>query len=228
MLATTLKPLLAIAAAASDPERPSAVRALLAPLADAGGTIERRRLEGAVAALERVDRRAASALGVRIGTMDLFHPGLLKPEPVRWRLALAAIWDEAMMPPCPPAGAVSVNTPDTPAVTDAYYRAGFRTLGPQMLRIDMVERLARIAHDARPQTKGGRTPFVPEPALAVSLGLQPASFAQLMLAFGFHPAGAGGTPGWVWRGPRVARPRVEPPRPGNAFGALAALRAANG
>ena len=95
-----------------------------------------------------------------------------------------------------------------------------------MLRVDMVERLARLAHDARPEGKGGRAPFAPDPALPVSLGLTPESFARLMQILGFRPA----PDGWVWRGRRPAPAPVAPPppRPGNAFGALAALRAGHG
>ena len=221
-----LRPLSAIAQAATDPARASRLRALLAPLVEAGGTIERLPIAGTVDALDREDRRAATLLGLRIGTMDVFHPGLLKPEPMRWRLALAAIRDGADMPACPPAGAVALPTPEDRATDAAFHRAGFRPLGAQMLRVDMVERLARLAHDARPEGKGGRAPFAPDPALPVSLGLTPESFARLMQILGFRPA----PDGWVWRGRRPAPAPVAPPppRPGNAFGALAALRAGHG
>ena len=95
-----------------------------------------------------------------------------------------------------------------------------------MLRLDLVERLARLAHDARE----GRSAFAPDPSLATSLGLRPASFAQLMLALGFRPSDAGDAhphPNWVWRGPRRVAPPA-PPRRDNAFAALAALRTAGG
>ena len=100
--------------------------------------------------------------------------------------------------------------------------AGFRPLGAQMLRVDQVERLARNAHD----TRSGRTAFAPDAALATSLGLMPPSFAQLMLALGFRTADQG----WVWKGKRADDPKSRrkkkpaKPHPGNAFGALAALR----
>ena len=96
--------------------------------------------------------------------------------------------------------------------------AGFRPLGAQMLRVDQVERLARNAHDART----GRSAFAPDAGLATSLGLMPASFAQLMLALGFRAADRG----WVWKGKRSGPPEKKPAkaRPGNAFGALAGLR----
>ncbi|MDB5684545.1 MAG: helicase, partial [Sphingomonas bacterium] len=215
----------AIAAAARDKAQPPPLRALLAPLAEAGGVIDRRGLETTVVALDRAMRQQAAKLGVKIGTLDLFVPALLKPEPMRWRLALAAAQEDGVMPDLPPAGAQVVSAPAARAACEAHARAGFRPLGAQMLRIDLVERLARLAHDKRE----GRTAFAPDPALATSLGLRPASFAQLMLALGFRQvdSGAHPHPNWVWRGPRRAAPAAAPRRD-NAFAALAALRSADG
>jgi ATP-dependent RNA helicase SUPV3L1/SUV3 len=126
------------------------------------------------------------------------------------------------MPALPPIGAVSAPTPADPATSHAFAIAGFRPLGAQMLRVDQVERLAQNAHDKR----SGRAAFAPDAGLATSLGLMPASFAQLMLALGFRTA----EEGWVWKGKRAGsqaesrRRKPDRPRPGNAFGALAALR----
>ena len=126
------------------------------------------------------------------------------------------------MPELPVPGAVSMATPADRDACEAMVRAGFRALGAQMLRVDLVERLARFAHDART----GRTPFTPDPGLATSLGLRHASFAQLMLALGFRaaaPAQEGNdADSWIWKGKREPR-KERPHRPGNAFGALADL-----
>jgi len=221
-VARHLGPLADIVAGARDPKQPAAVRALLAPLGEAGGVLARGALEDVLAALDREQRVPISKLGVRIGTLDIFVPALIKPEPARWRVALAAAQDNMVMPSLPPIGAVSTPTPRDAATCQAFVTAGFRPLGAQMLRVDQVERLARNAHD----TRSGRTAFAPDAALATSLGLMPASFAQLMLALGFRTA----EQGWVWKGKRASeRPekhkkKPEKPRPGNAFGALAALR----
>jgi ATP-dependent RNA helicase SUPV3L1/SUV3 len=106
--------------------------------------------------------------------------------------------------------------------------AGFRPLGNQAVRVDLVERIARGAHDARQ----GRRPFAPDPALATSVGLEPATTARLMAELGFHPVRAEGEvaengvvgPRWVWRG--RPSPKVAPvaPGPDNAFAALAEWR----
>jgi len=216
-----------IAEAARDPGRPPPLRALLAPLADAGGMLGRRALEDVVTALDRPMRQAAAKLGVKLGTLDLFVPALLKPEAMRWRAALSTARENGVMPELPPPGASVVATPADPATCEAQARAGFRPLGAQMLRIDLAERLAQLAHEKRE----GRGAFAPDPALATSLGLRPASFAQLMLALGFRPAEpseAHPHPNWVWRGPRRPPVASPPTRRDNAFAALAALRSADG
>ena len=235
-----LKPVAALAAAARDPAVPALARALYAPLADAGGIAARRDLDTAVAGLDRPMRQHAAKIGVKLGTLDIYCPVLLKPEAARWRLALIAANEGAAMPELPAPGAAACPTPADPVRFEAAVRAGYRPLGAQMLRIDLAERLARIAHESRGGQDGGgnggsrengRAPFTPDPSLATSLGLRPPSFAQLMLALGFRPADAaddGRTgPRWVWRGPQRAR-RREAARPGNAFAALAGWRTADG
>ncbi|TVV70218.1 helicase-related protein [Sphingomonas solaris] len=223
-IARQLPALVTLAAAAQDAAQPGALRALCAPLADAGGVLARAPVEAVVAAVDRPLRPAAAKLGIKLGTLDIYVPALLRPEPVRWRLALAAAYHDGVMRVPPPAGAVVVTTPDDRDGYHAFAFAGFRPLGGQMLRVDLVERLARIAHDTRGQAKGGRVPFAPDPALATSLGLRPASFAQLMLALGFRPAEPEAERArWVWRGaprPERVHPPVRPVRE-NAFAVLA-------
>jgi ATP-dependent RNA helicase SUPV3L1/SUV3 len=87
------------------------------------------------------------------------------------------------------------------------------------VRIDLVERIARATHDAR----DGRGPFAPDPALATSIGLEPATLDRLMGDLGSARSAL----------PPRAMPPLDlagpscPPRParcgtpGNAFAALA-------
>jgi ATP-dependent RNA helicase SUPV3L1/SUV3 len=172
-IARQLGTLAAISAAARDPAQPPALRALLAPLAEAGGSIDRRAADGALTGLDRPLRQAATKLGVKIGALDIYAPALLKPEPMRGRIALAAAQEEVAMPELPPMGAVSLPTPAATREFEAFSRAGYRPLGAQMLRIDLAERLARIAHEGRSGNGDGRTGFAPDPTLATSLGLRP-------------------------------------------------------
>ena len=105
---------------------------------------------------------------------------------------------------------------------------GFRPLGNQAVRVDLAERIARAAHEAR----AGRKPFAPDPALAISIGVTPETLARLMAALGFRMAPAreepaqAGAPRWVWRG--LTRAKVAPPPRDNAFAALAGLRSTHG
>jgi ATP-dependent RNA helicase SUPV3L1/SUV3 len=202
--------------AAQDPGASAAMRSVLAMLVDEGGVISRGEVAKALSALEREQRRSISRLGVRIGALDMFMPDVLKPEAMRWRTALRAAASGAPMPELPPHSSVVLETPsDERRLLLA--RLGFRPLGPQMLRVDMVERLARHAHEAR----AGKQETVLDQPLATSLGLQPPSIARLMKELGFRPVE--GDAGWIWRG----RGRPQPERkhdPRHAFAALAELR----
>jgi ATP-dependent RNA helicase SUPV3L1/SUV3 len=185
-------------------------------LVDEGGIVAREAVHKAVAALDRDQRRAIAKLKVRIGALDLFMPDVLKPEARRWRTALRAAAAGEPMPALPPESSVVLPTPDN-GERLLLTRLGFRALGPQMLRVDLVERLARHAHEAR----AGKQAAVIDDALVTSLGLQPPAVARLMKELGFRPGEGEGA--WIWRG--RGRPRPERRAdPSHAFAALAELR----
>jgi ATP-dependent RNA helicase SUPV3L1/SUV3 len=117
------------------------------------------------------------------------------------------------MPNLPPAGAV--------LLTGGPPQPGFRRIGRQQVRLDMVERIARAAHEARE----GKRPFVPDPSLATSVGLEPATLTRLMLSLGFRalPAEAGVAPAWRWQGRRRRKEEHAPVNPNSPFAALAGL-----
>jgi ATP-dependent RNA helicase SUPV3L1/SUV3 len=215
---TSLAPLRRAGAAAQDSASPPAVRAILALLVDEGGIVAREAVAKALASVEREQRKLITRLGVRIGALDLFMPDVLKPEARRWRTALKAAAGGAPMPALPPESVVVLPSPpgDGRALLQ---RLGFRPLGPQMLRVDLVERLARHAHEAR----GGEGRPVVDQALATSLGLQPQAVAKLMRDLGFRAADDDGA--WVWRGPNRPRRRGGgQEQPSHAFAALAGLK----
>ena len=210
-----LAPLRAAGRAAQDSAAPAAVRALLAMLVDEGGIVAREAVAGALAALDRDQRRAVTRLGIRIGALDLFMPAVLKPEAMRWRAALRAAASGDSMPDLPPESSVVLPTPpDLSLLT----RLGFRAAGPQMIRVDMAERIAARAHEARAARKGEAI----DAALVTSLGLQPAAVAKLMRDIGFHPNGE--VAGWIWRGRERRRQPRTPQKETHAFAALAALK----
>ncbi|NJC34234.1 ATP-dependent RNA helicase SUPV3L1/SUV3 [Sphingomonas jejuensis] len=192
-----LRPLQALAAAL--PAAPVAARAMLAALAEAGGIVDRRHMATVLPQLDGDARRETRRLGITIGALDLFMPALLKPEAVRWRTALMAARAGTVMPVLPPAASV-VAEGDGDATAPTLIAAGFRLLGDQALRVDMAERIARAAHDAR----DGRKAFVPDPALTTSIGLRADAIGRLMRAIGFRAGGEAGS--WAWQGRRPAKP----------------------
>jgi ATP-dependent RNA helicase SUPV3L1/SUV3 len=201
--------LAALAALTRDADAGPALRAAAAALLEAGGIAPRRLLGRQVEALDPVARKRLRAAGTVIGTLDLYDLRLLKPAAAEWRRVLLGVRGQTLDERAPvgatvlPRGAPGAELPH-----------GFRPLGAQAVRVDLVERIARAAHDART----GRKPFVPDPALATSIGLTPETFARLMAQLGFK--GLRGK--WVWQGLPPPAP-VKRAEPGNAFGALAEL-----
>ncbi|PKP89885.1 MAG: helicase [Alphaproteobacteria bacterium HGW-Alphaproteobacteria-16] len=213
-IAADLPDLVALDALASAADAGPRTRALAGLLVEAGGMTPRRSVGALIEALDAQDRKRLRKAGVTIGTLDIFAHGLLKPRAAAARRTLLALDD------APPEGATVL--PRT--ATGAALTHGFRPIGAQAVRIDLVERLARAAHDARPKDKGGRTPFAPDPALAVSMGLTPDTLSRLMAQLGFRSvrAPAGQPPRWAWKGLTPLAPVKAPPRD-NAFSALAEL-----
>ena len=133
--------------AAGDLFTPPRVRALLAALTDNSGTIARAAVEDQLNALTPEERPQLRKLGFTIGSLDIFHPLLLKPEAVRWRAALIAAQQGSPVPALPPHGAVLQKNGHQAGLAVA----GFRRCASGWLRIDMAEKLARQAHAARMQ-----------------------------------------------------------------------------
>ncbi|URW75631.1 helicase [Sphingomonas donggukensis] len=193
---------------ARDRTAPPPLRATATALGAAGGLADRAHIPD-VEAIDAPARRTLRQHGITVGTLDLFDPRLLKPAAARWRAALLAARGVATT--LPPEGATIL---DGGAPT-----AGFRRIAGQQVRVDLVERIARAAHDARQ----GRNPFAPDPALATSIGVRAETLAKLMARLGFVPA-KGDVPRWIWRGrPKLVSPRIVAPARDNAFAALAGI-----
>lgn len=204
-----------LAALARDPAASGSLRAVAAALTEVGGIAPRDGFDAMLAPLTGDDRRRLRKAGVTIGSLDLFDPRLFRPASARWRAALLASRDGHAIEALAPTGATVL-----PAGQGAW---GYRRFGPQAVRVDLIERLAQAAHDARK----GNAPFAPDPALAVSMGLKPETIARLMAQLGFRPsASEGQVAQWRWA-PARRRAPVPAPRPvagpGNAFAALADL-----
>ncbi|MET0179749.1 MAG: helicase-related protein, partial [Novosphingobium sp.] len=221
-IASVLAPLRALEQAGSASGSGPALRALALRLVEGGGIVAR-----AGAGLDGLDpeqRERLRQLGVRAGALDLFVPTLLRPAPLALWAQLARA---AGLPAPPPAAAMP------PVLAAPGLHAGYRRVGREQLRVDMADKLVRVAHGAR--RAAPRRRFALDPALARSMGLTTAGFAALLHGAGFRAVSPrplrDGQPGppapplWEWRPPRPPA-HGEPPRGstlGGGEGAFAAL-----
>ena len=217
-----LQPLARLEAAATDPAAGPELRALLIRLVEAGGLLDR--AESTLDRLDPAQRAMLRKLGVRVGALDLFVPAMLKPAALgAWSTAHAVRGGN--MIPHPPGMPVVLPLSGKTAPPP-----GYRALGKQALRIDLAEKLLHAAHGLR--TSAGKAPFVIDPAMAVSMGLATAAYAQLLRLAGFQPVmprplpkGAFGPSAplkWRWR-PSRRQVKAQQPAPPPATGAFAAL-----
>lgn len=180
MKAKHLEGLVKIDALANQPETPAAVRALFAQIVDAGGILSRREIDQAIRALDNDMRGHARRAGLVFGALDIFHHALMKPGAVLWRTALFAAFDAQPMIERTPDNAVHLKQ-DAFAEADNASRLGFRKIAGEYIRVDMVERLIKQAHESR--QKGAI--FAVDPALATSLGLSQSCHEALLDLAGF-------------------------------------------
>ncbi len=210
-------PLLTMQRDARQPNTPAPLRALYAQLAECGGVLDRAHAEVTLSALNPDHRRHLRRQGVVLGSMDVFHAAALKPAAAHLRVALEHARSGRVMSALPMPGLGLIDQPSAGLAASAQI-AGYRPFGSQMLRVDLVERIARAAHDARGK---GRS-FVPDHVVATSLGIGTATYARIMQAIGFHAVSGGEQNQWRWAG----RPRSSAPsrRVNAAFAALEALK----
>ncbi|QIL01630.1 helicase [Sphingomonas sinipercae] len=207
-----LHPLTALAAASVGRASSPGVRALGAMLTDAGGSLPRKAVTGAIAHLDQADRQTLHKLRIRLGPLDVYLAPLLKPAAQFWRAALQAVRSGQPMPLLPAAGAAMLGSDaDSRGAALAY-----RRLGRDWIRIDLADRLASHAHKVR--SAGGDNPV--DAAFATSIGLDDDAIARLMADIGFARAGDS----WKWRGNRRPREDRRAPAKPNAFAELAKLK----
>jgi ATP-dependent RNA helicase SUPV3L1/SUV3 len=192
-----LRPLVNLTHQAFSSETPPELRATLAPIAEAGGLIARHSVEACLTMLTLEQRRQIRSLGLTIGALSLFHPALLKPEASRLAAALRAIRSNKMVPPLPMPGMTLLDRPNAD-LAFAAEACGYYRFGDQMLRYDILERIATGVHNQRK----GFAPFEPDLGLASSLGVGTATLDRVLKALGFVSLGNATTHTWRWRGMR--------------------------
>ena len=213
-----LRPLFAMAQAITGVNTSVSFRTIVASMIDSGGMVERHLVEESVALLDHFDRKQLRTLGIIIGTLDIFHPALIKPEAAKLRVALHRIRARQPMLAPPMAGLGLLDRPTQPLAIAAKI-SGYRSFSTQMLRIDLVERIARKIHEQR----AGKLPFVPDTQLATSLGIGEGTLFEILLALGFKHLTVDTITKWRWHGPK--KPRQSSSTAQNpAFSALAAWK----
>jgi ATP-dependent RNA helicase SUPV3L1/SUV3 len=208
-----------IEARALDPQSEPALRSILSSLAGGGGCVERQVIRSEMSTLSEPGRRALRQLGIVTGSLDLFHPALLKPEAVRARVAIDAARKGVPMPALPMPGLTLLDAPSV-ALAHGAAAAGYRSFGNQMVRVDLVERIARAVHAQR----HGQAAFSIDPGEATALGIGEETLGRILRALGFRQAEGKGVPTmWRWQG--VRHRRATKARPDNpSFAILSTLR----
>src|SRR3546814_13173615 len=99
----------------------------------------------------------------------------------------------------PAAGAATLDVRAREPAGPALKVSGFRELGDQSVRIDLIERVAEAAHSARE----GRRPFLPDHALAASIVCRPHTISRTMTAHGFRAqTDDNSASAYIWRDQR--------------------------
>jgi ATP-dependent RNA helicase SUPV3L1/SUV3 len=164
--------------AARDATLSGAARGLVFVLAESLGTVPRRQVAAHLAALAPDDRRALNGLGVTLGRLTVFMPGLLRPEALRLRARLFAIRHGG------PAVAAADGIPSVPlhpGLSSAFYAAcGYQAAGPRAVRVDRLDRVAAAA--SRLSREG---PFALPAELAPMLGCPPGEVPAVLAALGY-------------------------------------------
>jgi len=195
-----LAPVRALAKAADDRRCPGPLRALLVQVIEAGGAMERTTAEPLLGSIDAAGRQVLQRLGIRLGSLDVFCPAMIRPDCQRLLRMVAAVKVGGPMPPEADPAVEALRTVVPSGTLPSGTHPAYRVLGDQALRVDMAEKLIRAAHDRRGQT----ATFAIDPALAISMGLSADNAERLMRAAGFRRDGAASglpaAPLWRWRG----------------------------
>ncbi len=197
-----------------DAELAGAARGVAYQLVERLGACRRSDLEGLLKTLSRADRKALSALGVRIGVAHVFLPALLKPRPAA---ICALLWSVALQRPQPPLPAPgSLSVPRQAETPDGFYRiCGYCPAGRRAVRLDRLEALAGAA--AKRHRAG---PLAATPELARLVGAPLSELPDILAVLGYRAARDEAGTLTFRPGARRARPRRRRGNPDSPFAQL--------
>jgi ATP-dependent RNA helicase SUPV3L1/SUV3 len=157
-----------------------AVRGLAFQVAEALGSLPRRRAAAQVAALTNADRKALQALGLSIGRESIFFARLVKPAAILLRGVLWSAYRQRPMPEPPAPGRICISI-DAQAPAEFYEAVGYRPLGSRAVRVDILERFA-----AKVRSLAQDGDFAADAALARLIGCDRESLEAVLTALGYE------------------------------------------
>jgi len=183
-------------------------RGLAFQLVESLGVLPRQRVNSMAHELSPGDRRQLRESGVRLGYQDVFIASLLRPGKTEIRLKLwAAHHGQDEVPPAPPPGRVRIeaNAKDD----DVTALSGFRRVGDYAYRIDILDRLGRMAQSA---VRTG--PFEISHDMQSLIGSSSADVAVILRRLGYI-AETDGDRELYRKNPKAKRPKKRPVRAKN-------------
>ncbi len=157
----------------------STVRGLAFQLAEGLGAIRRRPAATQIRALTRADRQALGRHGVRIGLETVYLTALLTPGAIRLRAILWAARQDGPAPLLLGKGNETLAAADAPM--EFWTVTGYRVLGPQAIRVDRLEALARSLRKLAAQGE-----FAATAELQALAGCDGAAFESVAGALGYR------------------------------------------
>ena len=119
-----------------------AARGVAFQLIEGLGVLSKRTVKKQIRLLTENDYSTFRHNGIKMGRNEIFIPALLKPKRAAFTALLWAIFRELDKIPSPPMpGRVSI--PISSGMHSTFYHvAGFRRIGPVLMRVDILERLS--------------------------------------------------------------------------------------
>jgi ATP-dependent RNA helicase SUPV3L1/SUV3 len=187
-------------------------RGLVFQLAEGLGQTSRTQLEASITTLSKGEKRQLTRAGVHFGYVDIYMPALLRPERVQLK---ARLWsakqaDKAdWLPPRP--GLVSIDR--EAGQNDAFYAiCGFRGFRSFVMRMDMVDRLAGLAHHAA--MKG---PFALDHTMMSLAGRSAEDLDQLLKSLGYRGKQIDNVLKYRFKGKKIPVAKISKTETGNVM-----------
>lgn len=195
---THLAPLKKLKELQDRPEALPASKGFAYTLLENHGSLDRRQHGKLVRDLGQMERRDLRSVGVQFGQYDVFMPELMKPKPARLLSLLLAYGAGGDRKPFIPfAGVTSIPNEGELSSdnfsSEALSLAGYKAVGPRIVRFDILNRLASQIRDAQGQfadvalEKPNRPTFQIMSEMLAILGASFEETRGVLLALGYKP-----------------------------------------